>query len=339
MEKKFTIILFFALCHSVTLQARKFIINCSFKSICPITIYAQGNTYYLTEARRTDTEGPAAVIIYTEGNRDLNFSAYDKDGNRITQITRNNKTDNQGNIEYTRIELGGTISWKKAESTDYNSYGGEDFVGEAPEGNFSDNGYGGLTDRKSPVEQALSSGIDQLTNTVNNIGSRVGDIISTGPKIAGYPNLSLNLGMSRLYGEYARLKVCWGSYAGFYMQGGVGKDWVWKGDNREKISWHAGIGYYISPAEDEDHEITLGVSYVQTPVVEGGALNLDLGYTYYLPATNYRLGFFGGAGLGIGNLKAAFATKEGEKFGGVFVWDVSVGISVKIFASKTSSYY
>ena len=37
-------------------------------------------------------------------------------------------------------------------------------------------------------------------------------------------------------------------------------------------------------------------------------------------------------GLGVGNLKDAFATKEGDKFGGEFVWDITLGIAIKLFA-------
>ena len=331
MRKVNFFLIIFLLCCSSTLYARKFIINCSYRSMCPITIYALGQTWILTESGRSDVEGPSAVIIYTNDNKDLSFYAYDKDGNQITQITKNSKTDSQGNIIYTRIELGGVTTYQKSESSNYNYDVPQDFGNNSNYGSYdsadSYNDYSG-----SLGAQAASKGFE----TLQGVASHFGSIVSSawGDSSYGYPYLSLNLGASRMYGEYARLKCCFGSYAGYTLFGGIGKEMIFHGENKDKLSWHAGVGYYINPDCESEHEITLSVVYSESPAVIGQALSCDIGYTYSLPATNYRLGFFIGAAGGIGNLKGEERNwKDGDK--STFVWDVSLGVNFKIFASHS----
>ena len=148
----------------------------------------------------------------------------------------------------------------------------------------------------------------------------------------GYPYLATSFGLSKLYGEYVRLKASLGKYAGYTLYGGIGKDWLFNGDNKDKLSWHVGLGYYLVP--DDGHEVTLGIAYSETSVVEGGALSFDIGYSYFFPFTNERVGVFAGTGIGIGNLKEALNSKEGEEFKGKFIWDISIGISIKLFAGN-----
>ena len=333
--KRYISCLLINMCCVVSLQARKFIINCSFSSSCPITIYAQGMTYYLTEARNTDTEGPAAVILYTEGNRDLEFSAYDKNGERITQIHRGNKTDSSGNIIYTRITLGGTIHWDRSSSSLDNGYGAPPY--DNPQASNEYNAYNGNYNQNTLEDHAAEAAGRVVQNTLSHLQDKVDDLARRGPKIAGYPYLAISLGMSRVYGEFARLKVCFGSYGGYAVYGGVGKDWIFNGENKDCLAWHVGMGYYLSPGYDNEHEILLGINYAETPVCEGGSVNLDLGYTYHIPRLNNRLGIYVGAGVGGGNIKEAISSHGDVK--AKFIWDVSVGISIKLFANKRSQSY
>ncbi len=142
----------------------------------------------------------------------------------------------------------------------------------------------------------------------------------------GYPNLSFNIGASRVYGEFARLKTCLGGAGGYTLYGGVGKDWLFKGANSDKLSWHVGVGYYGVFGYNQNQEFDWGVTISETPVCEGYALDMDLVYTYYFSRSK-RFGFFVGAGFGGGNLEGS--TDDFE-----FLWDIQVGLSVKLFGSK-----
>lgn len=203
--------------------ARKYYINATFSSECPITIYANGESYVLTEAREYATNGAGVVIIHTSGNLELSFSAYNKDGIRITQYTKNDKRDSNGNIEYTRIILGGT--------------GGTSSL----DNNSSNNGY--IIDNE---ENPLSEGIDEtpskplLSDNTSDFSSDANDyrstkeyvankIVDTGMKVIdligntatniyvtdtngylnfdGYPNIQIAIGASRAYGEFVRFNV------------------------------------------------------------------------------------------------------------------------------------
>lgn len=175
--------------------------------------------------------------------------------------------------------------------------------------------------------------VNVVENAVSNLGSSMGQMAYSGMRYSavGYPNLTFNLGTSHMYGEFARLKACLGNAGGFILYGGVGKDWIFNSDNKDKLSWHGGLGYYGIWGDDDEQEFNMGVTFSETPVCPGYALSLDLSYNYYF-GDSTRFGVFGGLGLGIGNLKEAFKTKEGEKFGGKFVWDITLGIAIKLFA-------
>lgn len=360
------------LCVSENASAYKYIICCDSSVQCPITIYALGETYCLIEAGITQTEGPATVIIHTKGTNELSLSAYDKDGNRISKMSNTPHSDNNGKIEYIRIILGAepslALSQQPANNiiTSTSGINGNTAIQNnlpplrnnnqqsplqeatplPPLGNngnmqplqrregLAPLGDGGVGNSNHFADEVASNVRNTMERVVGSIQSGVNEAIRNGPKIAGYPYLSTAFGVSRAYGEYARLKFCFGSYAGFCMQGGVGKDMVFNGKNKDKLSWHAGCGYYWALGEEEEHEITLGISYAETPIGKGGALFMDLGYTWYIPAINNRIGLFLGAAWGIGNLKDAHSSEDKDKFAGKFVWDVSIGVSIKLFADN-----
>ena len=169
---------------------------------------------------------------------------------------------------------------------------------------------------------------DGMSNLARNFQQRT----YTSRPVAGYPCLLLELGLSRMYGEFVRLRGCIGGDYGFQIYGGVGKDWVFNGDNKGKLSWHAGMLYYAVGGEDENQQFDLGITVSETPVVAGLALSFDLGYRYFFGRTK-RFGLFGGTGFGVGNLKECCKERpRGEKFPGKFVWDVEAGICIKMFA-------
>lgn len=192
----------------------------------------------------------------------------------------------------------------------------------------------GTSDNTSTYRREVQENtVNVVGNAVSHLGSSMGQMACSGMgySAVGYPNLTLNLGASRMYGEFARLKACLGGAGGFILYGGVGKDWIFNSDNKDKLSWHGGLGYYGIWGDDDEQEFNLGVTFSETPVCPGYALSMDLSYNYYF-GNSTRFGVFGGLGLGVGNLKEAFKTEEGEKFGGKFVWDITLGIAIKLFA-------
>ena len=186
------------------------------------------------------------------------------------------------------------------------------------------------------------STIETMGNTYSNIGNKIGKY--TTREAEGYPNFQLQGGLSRAYGEFARLKWCLGGATGYVLQGGIGKDFLFNMDNSDRTSWHVGMGYYIS--EQGCFDTTFGLNYAETPVTEGGALNFDLYYTYFFNRGRfcrcYRqyghdrwpFGIFFGGSLGIGNLKGMDKDKKGK-----FIWDLQVGITIALSRHHSQEYY
>jgi len=171
-------------------------------------------------------------------------------------------------------------------------------------------------------EQIGQSSMETLGETYSHIGGQIGRYSKL--EAEGYPNLQLQGGFSRAYGEFARLKWCIGGAMGYVLQGGVGKDLFFNMRNSDKLSWHAGMGYYIS--QEGCFDTTFGLNYAETPVTEGGSLNFDLYYTYFFNRGRFCMcqrkyshdrwpfGFFLGGSLGIGGLSKAERSGKGIKF-------------------------
>lgn len=174
-----------------------------------------------------------------------------------------------------------------------------------------------------------------------SFGSSVGTAISTwitrgsgGSYSKGYPNFQFNVGLSRAYGEFARLRWYTGGDQGFLLYGGIGKDWLLNGDNKDITSWHIGLGGYGELRGDYE-DIAIGISMCETPIVKGGALMLDVLYSYYFDKGT-RFGVFAGGGIGVGNLRSVKTVKRNGRehtdwSHAKFLWDVSVGVSLKLW--------
>lgn len=150
-----------------------------------------------------------------------------------------------------------------------------------------------------------------------------------------YPNVEARVAISRAYGEYFDLRCHLGGATGYLLYGGIGKDWLFNGDNKEKLAWHVGIGTYF--AIDDNNTVAWGLSISETPVVENYAMMCDINYDYFW-GKNKTFGVFGGLGLGAGHLKDGYFGFQEEEFGHrlgyekiVFVWDIQVGIAVRLF--------
>ena len=186
------------------------------------------------------------------------------------------------------------------------------------------------------------STMETMGDVYSNIGNQIGRY--TGYEAEGYPNLQLQGGFSRAYGEFARLKWCLGGRTGYVLQGGVGKDFFFNMRNSDRVSWHAGMGYYIS--EEGCFDTTFGLNYAETPVTEGGSLNFDLYYTYFFNRGRFCMcrqryghdrwpfGIFFGGSLGIGNLSNL--DNDGKC---KFVWDLQIGITYALTRHHSQTYY
>lgn len=184
--------------------------------------------------------------------------------------------------------------------------------------------------KEEVATHAVATGVDALGHFANGFGNLVNENINV--EAEGYPNVQLDFGLSRVYGEHVRFAAFLGGAAGFTIYGGVGKGWVFSGKNHGRLAWHAGLGYYVALGDDENQDFDFGISFAETPVVCGGALNLDLGYHYFL-GRRKTFGFYGGLGLGVGNLKGFFRSTE-DKVEGKFLWDVQLGIAIKLWQAK-----
>lgn len=289
--------LFFAICCTPVLHAQDVI--CIFKvggNICePVTLKTSNGNY--------------SVIGSITIKRNLSwFEAFDCNGNKIVNPFPAVSTGtNKPTVRTYKLE---TV-YKSSKS----SY---------------DEAYNQKEQPEYDIDRQERSSIE---NTMSNIGNTMNAAAVRGMSMhaAGYPNLTLALGISRMYGEFARLKACLGGGGGFILYGGVGKDWIFNGSNKDKLSWHTGLGYYGSWGMDDEQEFDLGITVSETSACPGYALSLDLAYSYYFGSST-RFGAFGGLGIGVGNLKNVY--KSEKKFGGEFVWDITFGLAVKLFAGK-----
>lgn len=246
------------------------------------------------------------------------------------------------------VRLPVTVKHRGGQFTIYNNgekyYGFIDFV-EAYDGRgrkivmprLSNPGYS--TDTSKPIvyeyvfEYLYSDDIgynnrDDSDNRSHNYGSNLAKAAQWRSQIPleGYPNVQLQLGASRLYGEFARLKWCAGGEGGFALYGGVGKDWLFDGEFKDKILWHGAMGYY--GAFNENADFTIGVSYAQTAQFEDPILGLDGTFSFYFGSST-RFGFFVGGGAG---MTSPFGYITGDDPDDVrFTWDANIGIAVKLW--------
>lgn len=146
-----------------------------------------------------------------------------------------------------------------------------------------------------------------------------------------YSNLTAQVGLSRVHGEFIRAKACLGGQTGYVLYGGVGRDWLFDaknekylGPNAKKLGWHAGLGYYGGDLNGETAtgEFSLMMDYAETPMVNNGSLNLWLEGTWYFGVGGH-LGAFGGLGYSIGNFKK----EEKQKYNFIF----EIGLAYRFY--------
>lgn len=146
--------------------------------------------------------------------------------------------------------------------------------------------------------------------------------------VSGYPNVGIEMGISRFFGEFARFSLAAGKMSGFHLFGGIGKNWIFDFVNDEKLAWHVGMGTYISwggwASEANNQAIKLDLSIGETPIVINKALHCGMNYEYYFGEKTI-FGIFGGLGFTLGNFKAKKP---------VYDWDFQIGIGIKLWSKS-----
>ncbi len=134
-----------------------------------------------------------------------------------------------------------------------------------------------------------------------------------------YPGLHAGIGISKAFGEFLRVRLAAG---GFQIYTGIGKDWIFNGDNKKKFLWHAGLGGYMSLGYDDIRwgDISYGLTVAENAAWKNLSLTFDFNFTYWFDRRK-RFGAFVGTGVGWGNLKSV--TQKGEHT--KCAWNVEVG--------------
>lgn len=168
-----------------------------------------------------------------------------------------------------------------------------------------------------------SSSAEQLGR---NIGSALGGLMfgtGGGGQGQAYPGMHVAAGLSKSYGEFVRLRF---ALRGFNLYGGIGKDWLFDGVNKNKFLWHAGIGgYFAFGGDDPSMDTTFGLTVAENAAWENLSLLFDIDYTYWIGRWR-RVGVFAGAGLGFADIKDLGKEGHHSKFG----WNLELGLTLRI---------
>jgi len=138
--------------------------------------------------------------------------------------------------------------------------------------------------------------------------------------VDGVPFFALQAGASICYGEFIRARANFPGMTGFTIMGGVGKELIFDRDYKDKMTWHAGIGYYIT--DGPSFVANLDLAAVKAPSISDVGILAQAEFNYFLPRCP-RLGFFAGIGVGLGELDQDDPKK---------LWEFSLGVSFKLFS-------
>lgn len=156
-----------------------------------------------------------------------------------------------------------------------------------------------------------------MQDMMDNMGNQVPMYMDMA--VDGVPFLAIQGGASLQFGEFARLRASFPGMTGFTLMGGIGKEMIFKRDYRDKLLWHAGIGYYWSdnPTWMASGEIVAA----KTPSISDVGLMVNCELNWFFEKYR-RLGAFVGFGVGLGELD-----RDDPKA----LWELSIGLTFKIF--------
>lgn len=139
-----------------------------------------------------------------------------------------------------------------------------------------------------------------------------------------YPGIHAFTGVSKGFGEFIRLRYV---QYGLLLYGGVGKDWLFNGENKDKVLWHVGFGGYYSFGEESYRwgDLGLGMTFAENAGWENQSLTFDVDFTYWFGKWQ-RIGVFAGGGMGMSDLKHW----GNEDRHSQFVWNLEIGLTFRI---------
>lgn len=185
----------------------------------------------------------------------------------------------------------------------------------------NDGYYEGESNYSSSYQSDNLGNWDRMMNNVKK-GTSIYD--------PAYPNLTLQAGVSNVYGEYLRAKACLGGRTCYVLYGGVGHDWFFNpknpdfmGEDAKKVAWHVGTGVCGGDLNGETKagEFAFLIDYAKTALVENGSLNVMLQGSWYY-CNDGHFGSYAGIGCSMGNFKG-----DKPKFHFIF----EVGFAYRIF--------
>ncbi len=152
-------------------------------------------------------------------------------------------------------------------------------------------------------------------------GRNLTETVVTGMSIPckGHPFLAFGAGLSKSCGEFARIKFVTGGVAGIVLSASIGKDWIFKEDYADKLSWNAGFGLRFG---DPNTDISINILLGRTPWHKDIALITNLELEHYFGDAR-RFGVFGNIGVAATNMGGDGKAKA--------YFDFSVGVAFKLW--------
>lgn len=293
MNRYFLLFFLWAIFSPMVLASNSGVINVFYlgSNICgPVCIKCSSGTFYVNNGDQVEGN-----LMYME--------AFDCSGNKILDVSPDETqySSGRGTTRIYRFEY--LYPNSGTEETESGGYISEDSYS-------SGSNYGDAT---SDLATNVATGLTNLMSSQIYIS------------VGGYPYGSLSVGTSRFYGEFARLNILLGGKSGFSIFGGVGKGWLFDGENKDKMAWHVGFGGYISWGWDSWEESTqafrLDIGFGESPIVFNKGMVCDFVYEHFFGETQ-RFGVFGGVGFSLGDFKAKDP---------VIDWNIQAGVSVKLW--------
>lgn len=176
------------------------------------------------------------------------------------------------------------------------------------------------------VRYGVAEGAVDATTDMLEKSQRIVDITS-GRDVEGVPYIGVFGGMSHAYGEFGRLRFCFPGMSGFDLFGGVGKEYLFNSDWKDRMTWHVGLGYYFTDAVitgnyyDSLNILSIDLVVGRTPLCEDVAIMAQFEWDHFFGEAK-RFGVFGAVGFGFGELD-----RDEPKI----LWDVSLGVAVKLY--------
>lgn len=161
------------------------------------------------------------------------------------------------------------------------------------------------------------SASDAMLNGINRIGNQVPQYMHV--ERDGIPFVALCTGASIAYGEYARLRANFPGATGFTIMGGIGKELIFNRDYKDRMSWHAGIGYYFS--ESSAWVVNMDIVAAKTASISDVGIIAEAEFNYFLPPYR-RFGFTLDFGFGMGEL---------DRNDPKLIYEFGIGIVFKLF--------